>query len=375
VTIYSSRSKPQGILDERDENYVRFGHIDSDKSDILSYAKQASEGSFLIFESDKIHAKHVHSMLPQNASFSAITIGFEREEFQRLKTRKNLGTECRFSCEIEFELKHSYFQRLHNHLKRIPKHIVSKLNPSKHELCPPTERDYYYRSPEPQYENLSLDDFQKKALHVILNASNTRPILVAGPFGTGKTRLLARAAYDILRKKNSRVLICAHHQTSVDTFAEIFGKIATESDHDTLDGKIVRILPNGSYHSKVHSEYESLFKSIRSVNKELLRRCRLVITTLGTAPKLFHFISREIFESFFSDILIDEGAQTREPETLGPLCLAGKSTRIVIAGDHCQVSCSHVFFSVLENNDFNRLDQDYLYWERKLKNMDWPSLF
>ena len=335
MTIYNSHFKPSGISGWRENTCVRFGHIDSDNGDILSYAKQASEGSFLVFGNNKIHVKHVFAFPKQYASFSAITIGFEKEELTRLKTIRNITIECSFSCEIEFELKHSYFGGLHDHLENIPKHVVDKLNPLQHELCLPTERDRYYRSPEPLHEDLSLDELQKKALHVILNASNRLPILVAGPFGTGKTRLLARAAYDILRKKSSCVLVCAHHQTSVDTFAEIFGKII-EYDPPTWHDQVVRIVPNGSYRSKVHTEYKYLFKSTGSVDKTFLKRCRLVITTFRTAPTLLLKLSKS---AFFSDILIDEGAQSREPETLGPLCLAGKSTRIVIAGDHCQVSC------------------------------------
>jgi len=39
----------------------------------------------------------------------------------------------------------------------------------------------------------------------------------------------------------------------------------------------------------------------------------------------------------FTHILIDEGAQSREPEAVAPLSLADKHTKIVIAGDHMQV--------------------------------------
>lgn len=86
--------------------------------------------------------------------------------------------------------------------------------------------------------------------------------------------------------------------------------------------------------------------SIGNITENTLERCRLVITTLGTAPRLFHKISGDNRRNFFSDILIDEGAQTREPETVGPLSLAGKFTKIVIAGDHCQVSL-FISFSIL----------------------------
>ena len=47
---------------------------------------------------------------------------------------------------------------------------------------------------------------------------------------------------------------------------------------------------------------------------------------------------RDLFSpGFFTHILMDEGAQAREPEAVAPLCLATKDTKIVIAGDSSQV--------------------------------------
>lgn len=43
------------------------------------------------------------------------------------------------------------------------------------------------------------------------------------------------------------------------------------------------------------------------------------------------------FPGFFTHILLDEAAQAMECETIMPLALATKNTRIVLAGDHMQV--------------------------------------
>ena len=40
---------------------------------------------------------------------------------------------------------------------------------------------------------------------------------------------------------------------------------------------------------------------------------------------------------FFTHVLLDEAAQAMECETIMPLALATKNTRIVLAGDHMQV--------------------------------------
>lgn len=44
------------------------------------------------------------------------------------------------------------------------------------------------------------------------------------------------------------------------------------------------------------------------------------------------------FVGFFTHILLDEAAQAMECETIMPLALATKNTRIVLAGDHMQVN-------------------------------------
>ena len=168
-----------------------------------------------------------------------------------------------------------------------------------------------------------MDSYQQRALRTILNCAPGAPVLVTGPFGTGKTRLLARAAYEILKSPRSKVLICAHHQASVDTFVKILGEVI---DNDIM----IRVIPNESYHSKIRDEYDHIFVPRYEVNYSLENAgIRLVITTLGT--------SNLRIRSKFSHILIDEGAQTREPEIISPLHFAREHTKIIIAGDHLQV--------------------------------------
>ncbi len=45
-----------------------------------------------------------------------------------------------------------------------------------------------------------------------------------------------------------------------------------------------------------------------------------------------------VLAGFFTHILLDEAAQAMECETIMPFALASKTTRIVLAGDHMQVS-------------------------------------
>lgn len=297
----------------REEELVRYGYISGTDGDKLSYAKQASEGSFIILDEHTfIHTKHIYARIPKGVNSNAIIFGLTEEENLKLpRQRWSKG------LLVHFELKYSYFQRLHNALDKINSQVIAKIMPN-HENF---EKHYQGRY-NPAYDFLKLDTYQQRALCIILNCSPEAPVLVTGPFGTGKTRLLAQAAYEILKKSpNNRVLVCAHHQASADTFVEILGE-AIESC------EMIRVIPNDSHHSPTRNRYDHLFVPKHDLPHSLEDSgIRLVITTLGTL----------VYRSKFSHILIDEGAQTREPETIGAFRFAHKWTKIIVAGDHMQV--------------------------------------
>ena len=338
IIIYQPRYIPHRLDPGKDGHYARYGYITSEDGDKLSYAKQASEGSFIILTNgDFIKTKHVFASVPKEANFNAITFGLEDSEVQKLlHCTISAKIRCSFSLRVSFELKHSYFRRLHVALKRLPKQIVYKILPHKEMFIPFPSKEHstIYEKEVDCKSILKLDDGQTRALNVLMKSSSHIPILVAGPFGTGKTRLLARTAYEILKDPHSRVLVCAHHQASADTFVSYFGKMVTKFSWDV---EFVRVIPYKTYHSKVMDEYREFYITPREFTKQELKATQLVVTTLGTAPTLSRKLEYTEILEFFTHILIDEGAQTREPETLGPLCFAGKFTKIVIAGDHCQV--------------------------------------
>ena len=242
---------------------------------------------------------------PPDAHFSAITIAFSKEEEMKIPQNN------KFRVKIEFELKHSYFQMLHSFVDRLPHKVMKKLFPTQDNIISHLQKDNLMSHKRPSsYQFLDLDKDQMRALNLILNhPPESTPLLINGPYGTGKTRLLVRAAHDLLKRHKNKVMICAHHQASIDIFAEYFARM--KEIYDPLG---VCIIPNSSG-----------FKTRQHLGDE-----RLVITTLSAVSSLSD-------EKRFTDILIDEGGQVREPEIIGPLCLADENTRIVIAGDHLQV--------------------------------------
>lgn len=154
--------------------------------------------------------------------------------------------------------------------------------------------------------------------------------LVTGPFGTGKTRLLATAAYNFLKLRNTtRVLICTCHTQSADAYVnEYFGAMI---DSGVLKRDVLlRLVAKQNHISHIIRNYKCYEANIS--NSELLRQKRLVITTFLNTQQLL-----QIKAGPFTHILIDEGAQSREPEAVAPLALANDTTIIVIAGDHMQV--------------------------------------
>uniref|UniRef100_A0A8C0J6L3 Helicase with zinc finger domain n=1 Tax=Chelonoidis abingdonii TaxID=106734 RepID=A0A8C0J6L3_CHEAB len=79
----------------------------------------------------------------------------------------------------------------------------------------------------------------------------------------------------------------------------------------------------------------STHSTFQMPQKEDILRQRVVVVTLNTSQYLCQL---DLEPGFFTHILLDEAAQAMECETIMPLALANKNTRIVLAGDHMQLS-------------------------------------
>lgn len=73
----------------------------------------------------------------------------------------------------------------------------------------------------------------------------------------------------------------------------------------------------------------------RRPTKEDLLKHRIVVVTLNISMEL---ASLDLPKGYFTHILLDEAAQAMECEAIMPLALADVNTRIVLAGDHMQMS-------------------------------------
>ena len=297
--------------------------------DKIDYAKQASEGylyvSFQNSNDTYIRGIICEGNFPKKKGPDIIFVAFGAAELVKVCPAAKKHQHTVSNVRVVFELKYSYFHRQHNTLDKISDEVISKIVPlsSKEFTCETKFEDDYHLSS--RFRNSAdLDNIQFSALKIIMMCDAKAPVLIVGSFGTGKTRLLARAAMQIVQENcRARVLVCAHHQSAVDSFVvNYFSKENVKN--------MVRLM-NPSYSPP--PGYEKYYKTAKMMQRYACD-VQLIVTTLATSLHLHGIIK----QGHFTHILMDEGAQSREPEAVAPLTFANRDTKIIIAGDHKQVS-------------------------------------
>lgn len=193
-------------------------------------------------------------------------------------------------------------------------------------------------------EGMLMNDHQREAILSITAplCKSQPPLLIIGPFGTGKTYTLAQAAKLVLEQEGTRILICTHSNSAADLYIRDFLHPYVEDGHQEARPLRVYyrlrwmqtvsdvILPYSLLVREGEAAGTFAIPTLEDINKH-----RVVITTLSTAR---YIEDLGLPAGFFSHIFIDEAAQALECETLIPLSMAGENTRIVLAGDHMQIS-------------------------------------
>ena len=243
---------------------------------------------------------------------------------------------------VHFEINHNYFDGLHKAVRYLSQYAVSKLFPEKVIL----KQDISGKNLNP-VENAAIKEFtldgeyQMNALKKMISSDPRVPFLVLGPFGTGKTRILAAAVSALLCDHKSHILVCTYqHQCANSIYKMLFRRYRH---------CIMRLVPNQQYAKIVRADILDLVTSKQITNKQLgvflpheakldvMNSKKVIVTTFLTATKLREKETR-YQQLHFTHTLIDEGAQAREVESLGALGVVKKETKIVIVGDHKQVS-------------------------------------
>ena len=194
-----------------------------------------------------------------------------------------------------------------------------------------------------------LNKSQCYALKQMLLPQPGPPLLILGPFGTGKTRTIAEAIKELItlqltnRTADYRILLCTHSNSAADHYIKNYlHPFLTSSGIPRTRFKPLRICWENRFINTVSDkvlQYCLLDLDTGKFaipSKEVLKSHRVVVTTLVTAASLAKL---DLPPGFFTHIFIDEAAQAMEVETIIPLCLAGRNTQLVLAGDHLQVPC------------------------------------
>ena len=304
-----------------------YGYLDDVDGDQIAYCTQASDGINLQYRGRDYHA----TILRKN---------FHRTDnrlYVDVDTRgASLGKEVEVSAT--FELKVSYFARLQSSVTHLSENaaIVKRLLPTGEDFQPYLRISVSSQSRSVLNLGLCSADQLEALTAAISSPAGGPPFLITGPFGSGKTRIVALLSHFFFHQHQeggcTRILVCTQQHVSADTFLDCYDDLAERKDSSL---QIVRLVPS-YYRNLEESNRITTLNDLQHMKNNLLHNNKvLIITTCSTAFSLSKF--KHLPSGYFTHILIDEAAQVREPEAVGPLCFATTNTKIILAGDQHQV--------------------------------------
>ncbi|ESO89024.1 hypothetical protein LOTGIDRAFT_154099 [Lottia gigantea] len=183
------------------------------------------------------------------------------------------------------------------------------------------------------------EDQLKTVRHIVAKKKNySPPLIVYGPFGTGKTETLAESTKILLTEKKCRILICTFTNSAADIYFTKYLDEFLQSKrliNSTLriyhKDRRLKTVPESCRPYILYSEEDNSFYL---PSKEDILSKKLIVTTVETAIELTTLNVNELFTHIF----IDEAAQALECQLLIPLSLANDKTCIVLTGDHRQMN-------------------------------------
>lgn len=248
----------------------------------------------------------------------------------------HLRPDCDTQVELQFQLNRLPLCEMHYALDRIKDNGVLFPDISMTPTIPWSPNRQWDEQLDPR-----LNAKQKEAVLAITTPLSIQlpPVLIIGPYGTGKTFTLAQAVKHILQQQETRILICTHSNSAADLYIKDYLHPYVEAGNP--QARPLRVYFRNRWVKTVHPvvhQYcliSSAHSTFQMPQKEDILKHRVVVVTLNTSQYLCQL---DLEPGFFTHILLDEAAQAMECETIMPLALATKNTRIVLAGDHMQLS-------------------------------------
>ncbi|TRY67479.1 hypothetical protein TCAL_05962 [Tigriopus californicus] len=263
--------------------------------------------------------------------------------------------------EVQFQLNRVPLCEMHLAVDKLPdiKYVYPDVKSNAHVRVP--------WSPARQWADGMVPDLnpkQREAIVAITSELSTLapPILIIGPYGTGKTYTLGHSIKLLLKQPTSRVLVCTHSNSAADLYIRDYLHPFIQANPEV---KLVRVYYRHRWVQTVHNVVQKYCLINRTETSRVFRNptfedvkdANIVVATLSTSRSLNGIGLRA---GHFSHILIDEAAQAMECEALMPLTLAAPDTRIVLAGDHMQLS-PEVFSQFAKGKNFNMSLLERLY--------------
>ncbi|XP_062853232.1 3'-5' exoribonuclease HELZ2-like [Trichomycterus rosablanca] len=285
---------------------------------------------------------------------SKLNVNLSRDCCNELQLQSDASAEM----EVQFQLDRKWFCEMHKAVDMLPdlRRVLPDL------------RDRHVQVPVSNKSCPSeLNEKQQAAMDFILGASDRKgsvaPLLIYGPFGTGKTLTLAKIALALVQQPQARILICTHTNSSADLYvSDHFHNSALTSDRPVRPLRIKAKESSPRATDDVTLQYCHLSKDhwyFEFPDRETLDAARIIITTTGMA-RYFHDL--QLPSNYFSHIFIDEASQMLECEALMAIGLAGEKTQVILAGDHMQMGPKIFSVGVDKSSDhtlLNRLFHHY----------------
>ncbi|KAL2090568.1 hypothetical protein ACEWY4_012831 [Coilia grayii] len=265
-----------------------------------------------------------------------------------------------YEVEVQFQLNRLSFWEMHKAIDLLPN--LNNVLPEFTNCSVPSHSTKY-----PQ-----LNGKQQAAMEFILGnvdgQNGVAPLLIYGPFGTGKTFTLASAAKEVVCQSDGRVLICTHTNSSADIYVNRHFHQYFEAGYREV--RPLRIKTTGlNATDAITKKYCLLSPDGQCIL--FPRRCdldshRIVITTTSWAKNL-HGLN--LPKDYFSHIMIDEASQMLECEALMALGLAGPATRVILAGDHMQMGPKLFSVDDSKRSDHTLLNRLFYYYQSQEENV------
>ncbi|KAG8896893.1 hypothetical protein FRB99_008585 [Tulasnella sp. 403] len=235
--------------------------------------------------------------------------------------------------DVQFKPSRFRIRRMHEAVQRTPPvpHILFPKSSYTLGHPPPTEQDITDLTPHLRNRLVALNPPQLRAVAAIVNRPpGSVPFVIDGPPGTGKTITVVEAIRQLLKREETRILIC----TPSNSAANLITTRLADLDPSELFRLCASSVPERALPEDVLPFTCRVDNGFFMPSREVVASYRVVVSTCSAA--VLHAIGMEA--GHFSHIFIDEAGQGMEPEVVIPINgMSNERTNVILSGDPQQL--------------------------------------